>query len=184
MRLIHIAAFLLVLVVAGELAVAKNCVWTNVGITKDIFVWDDSVSVWQASNYWNWHYDHLDCFKNTWQMGNGGMKVGINDGTRSIGFYYFSTFQGTSPDTCFTNSCQFVDTGGRSLTDNYLPDRGWRVLNYCTLNRLSCLNENTVLKTGEPCTCSNGQLIGDKCINSGWFGLSANTRVDLANLKI
>ncbi|KAI9324946.1 hypothetical protein DFJ73DRAFT_767910 [Zopfochytrium polystomum] len=171
MQLLQATLLLLGLTVA-DVAFAKNCIWTNVGLKKDVFVWDSNVEVWSASHYWNWHYDNLLCFKNTWNFGNGLMTFGINDGERSIGFLYSDVLQGTSPDTCFTNSCTYVDAGGKSLAD-YIHARAWRTLSYCTLNQLSCVYEATTLKTGEACSCQSGVLVGGACFQSGWIGLNA-----------
>ncbi|KAI9357586.1 hypothetical protein DFJ73DRAFT_758173 [Zopfochytrium polystomum] len=145
-----VASLLAFVAVAAELTFAKNCIYTNSGITKDILVWDDNVEVWSASHYWNWHFDNLACFKDTWNVNNGGMTLAINDGT---------------------SSCQFVDTGGNHLGDKYLKDRGWRMMTYCQQNQGSCAVEGTVLKTGEQCSCVNRQLVGSACRQSGWFGL-------------
>ncbi|KAI9324243.1 hypothetical protein DFJ73DRAFT_966485 [Zopfochytrium polystomum] len=162
MQLSFIASVLLSLGVA-DLALAKNCIWTQGrGGAKDILVWDDNVQDFRASHYWNWHYDNVACFKDTFNLGNGYMSVAINDGARKMGFYYNNVIPGTYPDQCFTNSCSFVETGGNSFASKWMPDNGFRTINYCDLNKVSCKNEGTNLKTGEDCTClSSGFLLGE-----------------------
>ncbi|KAI9331929.1 hypothetical protein DFJ73DRAFT_764883 [Zopfochytrium polystomum] len=150
---------------AGELAAAMNCVWTVIEpAAKDVFVWDDGVSPWSAASYWNSYYDKKSCFKSSWNVGNGALRVGINDGTHSIGFYYNGVWHGTYPDGCFTNQCTYVETGGKPLRQEYLPNRGFRFISYCDLQRVSCQNEFTALKNGGDCSCNNRQLVGD-CFN-------------------
>ncbi|KAI9324674.1 hypothetical protein DFJ73DRAFT_784749 [Zopfochytrium polystomum] len=164
---------LLLLTGTADLALGKNCIWTNSkgGLPKDVLVWDDNVQVWSASHYWNWHYDNLDCFPRTWDQFNGYMNLAINDGARSIGFLYKGIGQGTYPDGCYVSSCTYVETGGKNLMEAYLPARGWRALTYCELNKISCASEAAVLNTGEFCKCSEGRLLNPKCTRASFPGL-------------
>ncbi|KAI9324244.1 hypothetical protein DFJ73DRAFT_785159 [Zopfochytrium polystomum] len=144
----------------ADFALAKKCLWTNVANAQhDVLAYDENVQDWSASHYWNWHYDNVGCFKNTWNFGNGKMSFAINDGARSMGFLYTGVLPGTTPDLCFVGSCQYIDTRQTHLQD-YLPQVGWRTLSYCDLNSISCRNEGAILKIGSDCQCIGGTLNG------------------------